>query len=75
MSHQSYFTLPESFLEDLIRRGLDALPAFVQTLRNTVMLAERQEYFQAAFYQRTPDRRDYILGDRMRAPKTAAKLW
>ena len=70
MSHQSYFTLPESFLEDLIQRGLDALPALVQTLLNTVMLAERQEYLQAAPYQRTPDRRDYANGFKPKTLKT-----
>ena len=44
MSHQAYFTLPESFLEELIQRGLDALPDLVQAFLNAVMLAERQEY-------------------------------
>ena len=70
MSHQSYFTLPESFLEDLIQRGLDALPALVQTLLNTVMLAERQEYLQAAPYQRTSERRDYANGFKPKTLKT-----
>ena len=70
MSHQPYFTLPESFLEDLIQRGLEALPALVQTLLNTVMLAERQEYLQAAPYQRTPDRQDYANGFKPKTLKT-----
>ena len=57
-------------VEDLIQRGLDALPALVQTLLNTVMLAERQEDLQAAPYQRTSERRDYANGFKPKTLKT-----
>jgi len=49
---------------------LDALPELVQTLLNAVMLAERQEYLQAAPYQRTPDRRDDANGFKPKTLKT-----
>ena len=70
MSHQSYFTLPESFLEELIQRGLDALPDLVQFFLNAIMLAERQEYLRAAPYQRTVERRDHANGFKPKTLKT-----
>ncbi len=57
-------------VEDLIQRGLDALPALVQAFLNATMLAERQEDLQAAPYQRTPDRQNYANGFKPKALET-----
>ena len=67
MTYQQDFTLPVEILEQISEQGFEFLPALIQLIVNAAMYAERQQYLQAAPYQRTPERRSYANGYK---PKT-----
>jgi transposase-like protein len=70
MAHQPYFTLPDALLAEILDGAQDGLRAMLEALLNALMLAERQEYLQAAPYQRTPQRRDQANGFKPKTLKT-----
>jgi len=70
MAHQRNYTLPAKLLESLWVQEPDILRQLLEHLLNTLMLAEREEYLQAAPYQRTPKRRDYANGFKPKTLKT-----
>ena len=70
MTYQQDFTLPVEILEQISEQGLDFLPALIQLIVNAAMYAERQQYLQAAPYQRTPKRRSYANGYKPRTVNT-----
>ncbi len=55
-------TLPEEFLEPILKHGLDALPELIRTLINTAMELERQQHLNVAPYERSKKRRGYANG-------------
>ncbi len=67
MTYHHDCSVPEEFLEPIIEEGLDALPGLIQTLINTAMRIERQQYIGAAPYERSDQRRGYANGYK---PKT-----
>lgn len=69
MTYQDHCTLPTELLEQIAEQGLDAIPGLIRTLVNAAMQLERQDYLQAAPYERTMERRDYANGFK---PKTVA---
>lgn len=69
MTYQDHCTLPTELLEQIAEQGLDAIPGLIRTLINAAMELERQDYLQAAPYERTMERRDYANGFK---PKTVA---
>lgn len=69
MTYHHDCSVPEEFLEPIIAEGLDALPGLIQTLINTAMRIERQQYLSAAPYERSDERRGYANGYK---PKTVA---
>jgi putative transposase len=67
MTRQSDCTLSDSLVELLADQGLDALPELIRIIINAAMQAERQQYLNAAPYERTDERRGYANGFK---PKT-----
>jgi putative transposase len=73
MIYQSDCTLPNEFLEQLTKQGLEGLPDLIRILVNEAMRIERQEYLGASPYERTPERRGQaIIRPGMRA-RSASK--
>ena len=62
MTYDHDSTLPQEWLETIAERGLDVLPELIQTLVNAAMRLERQQYLQAAPYERTERRRGHANG-------------
>ncbi len=62
MNRQRDCTLSETLLETLTTQGLDALPELFRALLNAALHAERQNYLNAAPYERTTERTDYANG-------------
>lgn len=67
MTYRQDFTLPAEILEQVSEQGFEFLPTLIQLVVDAAMYAERQQYLQAAPYQRTPDRQGYANGYK---PKT-----
>lgn len=67
MTRQSDCTLSDSLVELIADQGLDALPELIRIIINAAMQAERQQYLNAAPYERTDERRGYANGFK---PKT-----
>jgi hypothetical protein len=56
MTHQSNYT----FSEDLIEKGLEAVPEMMRVLINQAMQVERTKYLQADEYERTERTRKWV---------------
>jgi transposase-like protein len=66
MTHQNNYT----FAEELVEKGLDALPEMMRILINQAMQAERSKYLQADEYERTEDRKGHANGFKPKTLKT-----
>jgi len=53
MIYDNNCTLPEEYLEQLIKHGLEGLPDLVRALVNEAMQIERENYLEAKPYERT----------------------
>jgi transposase-like protein len=67
MTYRGDFTLPAEILEQIAEHGFEALPELIRIVVNAAMQAERQQYLNAAPYQRTPEREAHANGFK---PKT-----
>ena len=63
MTHQNDYT----FSEDLVSKGLEAIPELMRVLINQAMQVERSKYLQADEYERTEERKGHANGYK---PKT-----
>ena len=59
--------LSDSLVDRIADQGLNALPERIRIIINSAMQAERQQYLNAAPYERTDERRGYANGFK---PKT-----
>lgn len=66
MTHQNDYT----FLEDLVEKGLEAVPEMMRVLINQAMQVERSKYLQAGEYERTEDRKGHANGFKPKTVKT-----
>jgi putative transposase len=70
MTYQDDFTLPENIVEVIASQGLDGLPELIRHIINLAMQAERQQYLNAAPYQRTPEREAHANGYKSKTMRT-----
>ena len=63
MTHQNDYT----FAEELVEKGLEAVPEMLRIVINQAMQAERSKYLQAGEYERTEERKGHANGFK---PKT-----
>ena len=66
MTHQNDYT----FSEDLVERGLEAVPEMMRVLINQAMQVERSKYLQADEYERTEDRKGHANGYKPKTVRT-----
>jgi putative transposase len=62
MTRQPNCTLSDDLMTLIAEEGLEALPELIRIIINTAMQAERQQYLNAAPYERTAERRGYANG-------------
>ena len=55
MTHQENYNLSSSTIEEMTRKGLEAIPELARVILNSVMLAERSNYLNANAYERTEE--------------------
>jgi hypothetical protein len=70
MTYQGDFTLPSELLNQIATNGFDQLLELIRIVINAAMQAERQQYLEAAPYQRTPERQDQANGYKPKTVKT-----
>ena len=66
MTHQNDYT----FSEDLVAKGLEAVPEMMRVLINQAMQVERSKYLQADEYERTEDRKGHANGYKPKTVRT-----
>jgi transposase-like protein len=66
MTHQNDYT----FSEDLVERGLEAVPEMMRVLINQAMQVERSKYLRADEYERTEDRKGHTNGYKPKTVRT-----
>lgn len=66
MTHQNNYT----FSEDLVEKGLEAVPEMMRVLINQAMQVERAKYLQADDYERTEERKGHANGYKPKTVRT-----
>ena len=66
MTHQNDYT----FAEDLVGKGLEAVPEMMRVLINQAMQVERAKYLQADEYERTEERKGHANGYKPKTVRT-----
>ena len=66
MTHQNDYT----FSEDLVIKGLEAVPEMMRVLINQAMQVERSKYLQADEYERTEERKGHANGYKPKTVRT-----
>lgn len=66
MTHQNDYT----FSEDLVEKGLEAVPEMMRVLINQAMQVERSKYLQADEYERTEERIGHANGYKPKTVRT-----
>lgn len=66
MTHQNDYT----FAEDLVAKGLEAVPEMIRVLINQAMQVERSKYLKAGEYERTEDRKGHANGYKPKTVRT-----
>lgn len=66
MTHQNDYT----FANDLVEKGLEAVPELLRVLINNVMQVERSKFLQAGEYERTEDRKGHANGYKPKTVRT-----
>ena len=66
MTHQNDYT----FSEDLVEKGLEAVPEMMRVLINQAMQVERAKYLQADEYERTEERKGHANGYKPKTVRT-----
>ena len=66
MTHQNDYTLAE----EIVEKGLDAIPELMRVLINNAMQVERAKYLQAREYERTENRKGHANGFKPKTVKT-----
>ena len=70
MTYREDFTIPAKMMEQIAEQGLDGLPELIGIVVNAAMWAERQQYLNAAPYERTPQRRAHANGYKPKRVRT-----
>lgn len=66
MTHQNDYT----FSEDLVSKGLEAVPEMMRVLINQAMQVERSKYLRADEYERTEERKGHANGYKPKTVRT-----
>jgi transposase-like protein len=66
MTHQNDYT----FAEDIVEKGLEAVPEMMRVLINHAMQVERSKYLQAGDYERTAERKGHANGYKPKTVRT-----
>ena len=66
MTHHNDYT----FSEDLVEKGLEAVPEMMRVLINQAMQVERSKYLQADQYERTEERKGHANGYKPKTVRT-----
>ncbi len=66
MTHRNNYT----FSEDLVEKGLEAVPEMMRVLINQAMQVERSKYLQADEYERTEERKGHANGYKPKTVRT-----
>jgi len=66
MTHQNDYT----FADEIVEKGLEAVPEMMRVLINNAMQVERSKYLQADQYERTQDRQGHANGFKPKTVKT-----
>jgi len=66
MTHRNNYT----FSEDLVEKGLEAVPEMMRVLINQAMQVERSKYLQAGEYERTEERKGHTNGYKPKTVRT-----
>lgn len=66
MTHQNDYT----FADEIVEKGLAAIPELMRVLINNAMQIERSKYLQAEQYERTKDRKGHSNGFKPKTVKT-----
>jgi transposase-like protein len=70
MIYKSDFTLPNEYLEQLTKQGLEGLPDLIRVLVNQAMQIERENYICAKPYERSEERQGHANGYKSKTIKT-----
>jgi len=70
MTYREDFTLPVELWEQVQEHGLEILPELMRVIINQAMLAERQQYMNAAPYQRSSEREGHANGYKRKSVRT-----
>jgi len=65
MTHQNDYTSAQELME----KGLEAVPELMRVLTNHIMQVERARYLQAGEYECNEDRKGYTNGDKLKTVK------
>ena len=66
MTHQNDYT----FANELVEKGLEAVPEMIRVLINQAMQVERSKYLQADEYERTEERKGHANGYKPKTVRT-----
>ncbi len=61
MTHQNDYT----FADEIMEKGLEAIPEMMRALINNAMQVERSRFLQAEQYERTEDRKGHANGHKI----------
>ncbi len=70
MIYKSDCTLPNEYLEQLTKQGLEGLPDLIRVMVNEAMRIERENYLGAKPYERTAERQGHANGYKPKTVKT-----
>jgi putative transposase len=70
MTHQNNYNLSTGTIEEITRKGLEAVPELMRVLLNNLMQVERAEYLRAGEYERTEERQGYANGYKPKTVRT-----
>lgn len=70
MAYEQEYNLPHEILQLVSQQGIEALPTLFQIVFDHAMRLEREEYLQAAAYERSPVRKGHANGYKPKTLKT-----
>lgn len=70
MTHKNDSNIPDWILEEINQNGFDSVPKMIESLVNTAMKAQREEYLGAKQYERTERRIGHANGYKPKTVKT-----
>ena len=70
MTHKNDSNIPDWILGEINQNGFDSVPKMIESLVNTAMKAQREEYLGAKQYERTERRIGHANGYKPKTVKT-----